>query len=104
MRKIVSQCDGRTRLAAIVVAAALGLATSAASVAAATLDLVDGTLRYDATRNTVNDLSVAPTGSAYTIHDDGEAVLSPSPQAVTAGCRTVDACGGGPCADQRDGE
>ena len=61
------------------------------TVCGATVDLVGGTLSYDATRNVVNDLTVAPTGSAYAIHDDGETVLSPSPRAFTAGCRAVDA-------------
>ena len=61
------------------------------AVCGASIDLTNGTLRYDATRNLVNDLTIAPTGSTYTIHDDGEAAVSPSPQAVAAGCAAVDA-------------
>jgi hypothetical protein len=61
------------------------------AVCGALIDVVDGTLSYDATRNVVNDLTVEPTGSAYAIHDDGEAALTPTPRAVDAGCAVIDA-------------
>ena len=97
MEKIVSKRDrrARCRMAGAVALSALAWTATAGTAATldrgATVDLVGGTLRYEATRNVAHNLTVEPAGSAYTIHDDGEDVVSPSPRAVGAGCAAIDA-------------
>ncbi len=55
------------------------------------LELAAGTLTYVASPQTVNALEVTSDDGLYLLHDAGEAVLSPSPEAFAAGCTRVDA-------------
>ena len=60
-------------------------------VCGGTIDVVGATLTYVASPLAVNALEVTRDDDVYLLHDAGEPVLSPSPEAFAAGCTRVDA-------------
>lgn len=54
------------------------------------VDVAAGTLTYAASPQTVNALEIARDADVYVLYDAGEPTLSPSPEALAAGCARVE--------------